>query len=44
MRPQGYLDIMKRDGVIVKVEKSNDIEILKYSGVYNYAYIIGGDE
>jgi len=44
MRPQGYLDVMQKDGVIVKVEKSDDITISKYEGVYNYDYIIGGDE
>lgn len=44
MRPQGYLDIMQKDGVVVKVEKSDDITISKYEGVYNYDYIIGGDE
>lgn len=44
MRPQGYLDIMQKDGVVVKTEKSDDITISKYEGVYNYNYIIGGDE
>ncbi|MBQ6992228.1 MAG: DUF881 domain-containing protein [Clostridia bacterium] len=44
MRPQGYLDVMQKDGVIVKVEKSDDITISKYEGVYNYDYIIGGDK
>lgn len=44
MRPQGYLDIMQKDGVVVKVEKSDDITISKYEGVYNYDYIMGGDE
>ncbi len=43
-RPQGYLDIMENDGVIVGVEKSEDITISKYEGVYNYDYIVGGDE
>lgn len=43
-RPQGYLDIMEKDGVIVKVEKSEDITISKYEGVYSYSYILGGDE
>jgi len=38
-RPQGFLYIMKRDGVIVKTEKSNDITIPKYEGVYQYEYI-----
>lgn len=44
MRPQGYLDVMQKDGVIVKVEKSDDITISQYEGVYNYDYIIGGDK
>ena len=35
---------MQKDGVIVKVEKSDDITISKYEGVYNYDYIIGGDK
>ena len=44
MRPQGYLDIMQKDGVVVKVDKSDNITISKYEGVYNYDYIIGGDK
>lgn len=36
--PNGYLDLMKRDGVQVKVEKSNEIVIPKYEGVYNFQY------
>lgn len=39
MRPQGYLDIMQDDGVIVEIEKSQNITIPKYSGIYNYDYI-----
>lgn len=38
-RPQGYLSIMKRDGVIVSTEKKDNIVIPKYEGVYQYDYI-----
>jgi len=38
-RPQGYLSIMRRDGVIVTAEKKEDIIIPKYEGVYQYEYI-----
>lgn len=41
-RPYGYLDILKGYGIEVKVERSNDITIPKYSGTltYNYASTI----
>ncbi len=38
-RPQGYLSIMKRDGVIVSTEKKDEITIPKYEGIYKYEYI-----
>ena len=38
-RPQGYLDIMERDGVIVSTERSDNIVIPKYEGVFQYNYI-----
>ncbi len=38
-RTQGYLDIMKRDGVKVSSEKKEEITIPKYEGVYQYEYI-----
>ncbi len=38
-RPQGYLSILRRDGVIVTAEKKDDIVIPKYEGVYQYEYI-----
>lgn len=41
MRPQGYLDLMLEDGVIVEVEKREEIFIPKYEGVYSYEYIKG---
>lgn len=39
-RPMGYLSLMKMDGVIVEIQKSDDITIPKYEGVYKYEYII----
>jgi len=38
-RPQGYLDIMRNDGVIVELEQVDEITIPKYTGTYNYKYI-----
>ena len=42
-RPGGYLEVMANDGVIVTVERSEDINIPKYSGVYAYEYLTRGD-
>ena len=42
-RPGGYLDVMANDGVIVTVERSENINISKYSGVYAYEYLTRGD-
>lgn len=39
LRPGGYLRIMETDGVVVNIEKSEDITIPKYEGVYKYEYI-----
>lgn len=39
LRQGGYLRLMARDGVIVEVEKSDDIKIPKYEGVFKYQYI-----
>ena len=39
VRQGGYLQLMAEDGVIVKIEKSDDITIPKYEGVYKYEYI-----
>lgn len=36
--PGGYLELLKDDGVQVKVEESDDIVIPKYNGVYNFQY------
>lgn len=38
-RPEGYLDIMKREGVKVNIEISENITIPKYEGVYSHDYI-----
>lgn len=42
-RPGGYLEIMANDGVKVSVEKSDNINIPKYDGVYSYDYLSRGD-
>lgn len=42
-RPGGYLEVMANDGVIVTVERSEDIKISKYNGVYSYEYLTRGD-
>lgn len=39
MRPQGYLDIMEQDGVVVDIEKTQNIVIPKYEGIYSYDFI-----
>ena len=39
VRRGGYLKLMARDGVVVGIEKSDDITIPKYEGVYKYEYI-----
>ena len=43
-RPGGYLDSMASDGVVVSVERSENISISKYDGVYSYEYLSRGDE
>ena len=42
-RPGGYLEVMANDGVIVSVERSENIDISKYNGVYAYEYLTRGD-
>ena len=37
--PGGLIQFLNRDGVITKIEKSNNITIPKYTGVYNSNYI-----
>ena len=36
--PGEYLELLKKDGVQVKVETSNNIVISKYEGIYNFIY------
>lgn len=43
-RPGGYLQLMADEGVVVTVEKSENITIPKYEGVYSYEYLSRGDE
>lgn len=38
-RPGGYIEVLKSDGIITKIEKQNNIQIPKYNGVLNYKYI-----
>ena len=38
-RPGGYLELMKDDGVQVSIQKSDEITIPKYNGVYKYDYL-----
>lgn len=42
-RPGGYLEAMANDGVIVSVERNENINISKYEGVYSYQYLTRGD-
>lgn len=39
VRPGGYLEWMEEDGVQVSVQKSDDITVPKYEGVYKYEYL-----
>lgn len=43
-RPGGYLQLMANQGVVVTVERSENITIPKFEGVYSYEYITRGDE
>lgn len=36
--PGGYLEILKNDGVQVKVEEASEIVIPKYNGMYHFNY------
>ncbi len=36
--PESYYDKMKTDGVDVKIEKVNSIDVPKYTGLYNFEY------
>lgn len=37
-RKNGYVDILKRDGIEVEIERSNNITMPKYTGVITYKY------
>lgn len=39
VRQGGYLKLMARDGVVVDIEKAENITIPKYEGVYKHQYI-----
>lgn len=43
IRPQGYLQLMADEGVVVKISESGNITIPKYDGIYSYNYIARGD-
>ena len=42
-RPGGYLQLMANEGVKVTVERSENINIPRYDGVYSYEYLSRGD-
>lgn len=42
-RPGGYLQLMANEGVVVTMQKSENITIPKYEGVYSYEYLTRGD-
>lgn len=44
LRPGGYLQLMANEGVIATTEKSENITIPKYEGIYSYEYLTRGDE
>lgn len=44
IRPQGYLQLMADEGVIVEIDSSDHIVIPKYNGVYTDAHLVRGDE
>ena len=44
IRPGGYLQWMADGGVIVEIERSDEITIPKYNGVYSSAHLKRGDK
>lgn len=44
IRPGGYLQWMANEGVIVEIERSDEITIPKYNGVYSSAHLTRGDK
>lgn len=43
VRPGGYLELMARDGVKIEVEKSDNLTIPKFEGIYSSSYIERSD-
>ena len=44
IRPQGYLQLMANEGVVVNIESSDEITIPKYEGVYSSSHLTRGEE
>lgn len=44
IRPGGYIQAMADEGVPPKIERSDEIVIPKYNGVYSSSHIVRGDE
>lgn len=44
LRPGGYLQLMANEGVKASTERSENITIPKYEGIYSYEYLTRGDE
>ena len=44
IRPQGYLQLMANEGVVVNIESNNNITIPKYDGIYSYTHLTRGDD
>lgn len=44
IRPGGYLQLMADEGVVVKIERSDDIIIPKYNGVFSCNHLTRGDK
>ena len=42
-RPGGYLQLMADEGVVVSVERNENITIPKYEGIYSHEYLTRGD-
>jgi len=44
IRPQGYLQLMANEGVVVNIDNSSNITIPKYDGIYSYTHLTRGDD
>ena len=44
IRPQGYLQLMANEGVVVNIESSDEVVIPKYDGVYSSSHLTRGEE